>query len=43
MHATLGTAATGGTVRFSPGFATTLDDIDTVITAVQQVAAVSLK
>jgi cysteine desulfurase/selenocysteine lyase len=43
MHAALGTAATGGTVRFSPGFATTLEEIDTVIAAVQEVASVSLK
>jgi selenocysteine lyase/cysteine desulfurase len=43
MHAALGTAHTGGTVRFSPGFATTLEEIDTVIAAVQEVASVSLK
>jgi cysteine desulfurase / selenocysteine lyase len=43
MHAALGTADTGGTVRFSPGFATTLDEIDLVVTALREVAAVSLK
>jgi cysteine desulfurase / selenocysteine lyase len=43
MHAALGTVAGGGTLRFSPGFSTTIDDIDTVITGVQQVATVSLK
>lgn len=43
MHAALGTAATGGAVRFSPGFSTTLEEIDTVVAAVQEVASVSLK
>jgi cysteine desulfurase / selenocysteine lyase len=43
MHAALGTSTTGGTVRFSPGFATTIDAIDTVIAALQEVASVSLK
>jgi cysteine desulfurase/selenocysteine lyase len=43
MHAALGTAATGGTVRFSPGFSTTLEEIDVVVAAIQQVAAVAMK
>jgi selenocysteine lyase/cysteine desulfurase len=43
MHAALGTAAGGGTVRFSPGFSTTLEEIEIVIAAVQEVASVSLK
>ena len=43
MHAALGTTAGGGTVRFSPGFATTVEEIDTVIAALQEVASVSLK
>jgi cysteine desulfurase / selenocysteine lyase len=43
MHASLGTAATGGTVRFSPGFSTTLEEIDTVLATLREVAAVSLK
>jgi len=40
MHEALGTTAGGGTVRFSPGFATTLDDIDAVVEALQEVASV---
>lgn len=43
MHEALGTTATGGTVRLSPGYTTTVEEIDTVITALQQVAAVSIK
>jgi cysteine desulfurase family protein len=43
MHAALGTKAGGGTVRFSPGCFTTLEEIDTVIAALQEVASVSLK
>jgi cysteine desulfurase family protein len=37
MHAALGTTAGGGTVRLSPGFATTTEDIEQVITALQEV------
>ena len=43
MHAALGTTHGGGTLRLSPGFATTLEDIDTVIAAIEEVASVSLK
>jgi cysteine desulfurase / selenocysteine lyase len=43
MHEALGTTANGGTLRLSPGFATTTEEIDTVIAALQQVAAVSIK
>ena len=43
MHEALGTTAGGGTLRLSPGYATTLEEIDTVITALQEVAAVSIK
>jgi cysteine desulfurase family protein len=43
MHAALGTAAGGGTVRFSPGFTTTLEEIDTAVAALQEVAAASIK
>jgi cysteine desulfurase family protein len=39
MHEALGTAATGGTLRLSPGFSTTLEEIDTVIGALQEVAS----
>jgi selenocysteine lyase/cysteine desulfurase len=38
MHAALGTTTGGGTVRLSLGFATTADDIDELITALQEVA-----
>lgn len=43
MHAALGTTAGGGTLRISPGFSTTLDEIDTLATALEEVASVSLK
>ena len=39
MHEALGTTAGGGTLRFSPGYSTTLEEIDTVITALQEVAS----
>jgi cysteine desulfurase / selenocysteine lyase len=38
MHESLGTSASGGTVRFSPGYATTLDDIDALTRAVEEIA-----
>lgn len=41
MHEALGTTAGGGTLRFSPGYATTLQEIDVVITALQEVASVA--
>lgn len=43
MHEALGTTAGGGTLRISPGYATTLEDIDAAVAALQEVAAVSLK
>ncbi len=43
MHEALGTTAAGGTLRLSPGFATTVEEIDVVITALEQIAAVMLK
>jgi cysteine desulfurase / selenocysteine lyase len=43
MHEALGTTTGGGTLRLSPGFATTTEEIDTVIASVQEVAAVSIK
>jgi cysteine desulfurase family protein len=39
MHAALGTADRGGTLRLSPGFATTVDEIDTLVQALQEVAS----
>ena len=41
MHAALGTASSGGTLRISPGFATTLEVIDDVAAAIQDVASVT--
>jgi cysteine desulfurase family protein len=41
MHAALGTTAGGGTVRFSPGFATTPEEIDAVLVALGEIAAVT--
>lgn len=43
MHAALGTTAGGGTLRISPGFSTTIEEIDTLATALEEVASVSLK
>jgi cysteine desulfurase/selenocysteine lyase len=43
MHESLGTAAGGGTLRFSPGYATTIDEIDLAINALQEVAAVPVE
>ncbi len=43
MHEALGTTAGGGTLRISPGYSTTLDEIDLVATALDEVASVSLK
>jgi hypothetical protein len=40
MHEALGTAAGGGTVRLAPGYSTTLEEIDTVIETLQNVANV---
>jgi selenocysteine lyase/cysteine desulfurase len=43
MHDALGTTAGGGTLRLSPGYATTDDEIDTVVAALQEVDSVSVK
>lgn len=43
MHEALGTAATGGTVRIAPGYSTTLDQIDTLLTTLQNVASPAMK
>ncbi len=43
MHEALGTTAGGGTLRLSPGYSTTLDEIDLVAAALEEVASVSLK
>jgi cysteine desulfurase family protein len=43
MHAALGTTAGGGTLRLSPGFATTLAEIDAVAEALEEVASVAVK
>jgi cysteine desulfurase family protein len=41
MHAALGTTAGGGTLRFSPGYSTSFAEIETVIAALQEVAAMA--
>jgi selenocysteine lyase/cysteine desulfurase len=38
MHEALGTTAGGGTVRFSPGFATNVEEIDIAVAALQEIA-----
>ena len=38
MHESLGTAANGGTLRLAPGYSTTLDQIDTVLRTLHNVA-----
>jgi cysteine desulfurase family protein len=43
MHEALGTAAGGGTLRFSPGFSTTADEINKAVSALQEVAAIAIK
>ncbi len=43
MHEALGTTAGGGTLRFSPGYATTTEDIDIVVAALQEVVAIAIK
>ena len=43
MHAALGTTAGGGTLRLSPGYATTLEEFDAVVAAIQDVANVPVK
>jgi selenocysteine lyase/cysteine desulfurase len=43
MHEALGTVPLGGTLRFSPGHTTTIEEIEIAIAAVQEVAAVSVK
>jgi len=43
MHQALGTTAAGGTLRISPGFYTTDQELDVVIDTIQEVAAVSIK
>ena len=42
MHESLGTVAGGGTLP-SPGYATTLDEVDTAISALQEIAAIAIK
>jgi cysteine desulfurase/selenocysteine lyase len=43
MHAALGTTATGGTLRLSPGAFTTDDEIDAAAAALREAAAVALR
>lgn len=41
MHQAMGTLQTGGTVRFSLGVATTVDEVDAAVAAVREIAAVT--
>jgi cysteine desulfurase / selenocysteine lyase len=43
MHEVLGTLARGGTVRLSPGWATTAGEIDSTLAAIEQAAAVAIR
>ncbi|HEX4414214.1 MAG TPA: aminotransferase class V-fold PLP-dependent enzyme [Lacipirellulaceae bacterium] len=43
MHEALGTVPLGGTLRFSPGFATTSDEINRAVGALQEVAAIAIR
>ncbi|HEX3601899.1 MAG TPA: aminotransferase class V-fold PLP-dependent enzyme [Lacipirellulaceae bacterium] len=43
MHEALGIVAGGGTLRFSPGFATTAEEITQAVNALQEVAAIAIK
>jgi cysteine desulfurase family protein len=43
MHEALGTTAAGGTLRLSPGYSTSLDEIDTVVATIESLATVLIK
>ena len=43
MHAALGTLENGGTVRLSPGWATSADEIDATLAAIEHAAAVAIR
>jgi len=43
MHESLGTTPLGGTLRFSPGHTTTLEEIDQAIAALQEVAVAAVQ
>ena len=43
MHDALGTTAGGGTLRLSPGYATTVDEIEEAVAALQEIAAIAIK
>jgi cysteine desulfurase / selenocysteine lyase len=43
MHDALGTTPLGGTLRFSPGHTTTLEEIDTAVKALQEIASVAVR
>jgi selenocysteine lyase/cysteine desulfurase len=43
MHEALGTVRGGGTLRFSPGFATTSEEINRAVAALQEMAAIAIK
>ncbi|HVT29549.1 MAG TPA: aminotransferase class V-fold PLP-dependent enzyme, partial [Lacipirellulaceae bacterium] len=43
MHEALGTTAGGGTLRLSPGYSTTIDEIEEALVALQEIAAITIK
>jgi cysteine desulfurase family protein len=43
MHEALGTTAGGGTIRLSAGFATTAEELDIVVGALQEVSAMTMR
>jgi cysteine desulfurase / selenocysteine lyase len=43
MHAALGTLERGGTVRLSPGWSTTVEEIDLTLTAIAQAATLAIR
>jgi cysteine desulfurase / selenocysteine lyase len=43
MHEALGTLSSGGTVRLSPGWSTTLEEIDFAVAAIAQAASIAVR
>jgi cysteine desulfurase / selenocysteine lyase len=43
MHEALGTVPLGGTLRFSPGHTTTIEEIDRALSALHEIAACGVK
>jgi selenocysteine lyase/cysteine desulfurase len=43
MHQALDTFSSGGTIRLSPGWSTSLEDIDLAVAAIAQAAALAVR